>query len=132
MAKKKADESKTEAAPESAEAPAEKITQRVAVERALKAGKDSPTDGVAYVKEQFGISLNNGSFSTIKSQLKKAGEESKPAGKPGRPAGVKAAPVAKPVATVIPNMALQVEAIKTLVETLGVDQVVSIARLFAK
>jgi hypothetical protein len=132
MAKKKADEGKAEATPESSAPPAEKITQRVAVQRALDAGKDSPPDGVKFVKEQFGITLNNGGFSTIKSQINKAKGTSKPRGKPGRPAGAKAAPAAKPSANGVPNMALQVEAIKTLVETLGVDQVVAIAQLFRK
>jgi hypothetical protein len=55
MAKKK----DAEAVPETA-VPAEKVTQRVAVQRALAADKDSPADGVAYVKEQFDITLNNG------------------------------------------------------------------------
>jgi hypothetical protein len=107
-----------------------KITQREAVSQALAAGKDSPPDGVAYVKEQFGITLNNGAFSTIKSQIKKAAGESKPRGKPGRPAGAKAAPAAKSSVNGVPNMALQIEAIKTLCTQLGVDQVKQIAELF--
>jgi hypothetical protein len=73
-----------------------KITQKEAVKQAIAAGKDSPTDGVPYIKEKFGITLNNGAFSTIKSQLKKA---SGPA--PASTNGV-------------PNMALQIEALKVL------------------
>jgi hypothetical protein len=113
-------------------APAEKITQRVAVQRALDAGKDSPADGVKYVKEQFDITLNNGAFSTIKSQLKKASGTNTSAGKRGRPAGAKAAATAKPSTNGAPNMALQIETIKTLCSSLGVDQVKAIAELFRK
>jgi hypothetical protein len=71
-----------------AEAAGEKITQKEAVKRALAAGKDSPSDGVAFVKEQFGITLNNGGFSTLKTQLKKASgaTPAKRGRKPGRPA----------------------------------------------
>lgn len=84
MAKKKEAEAPVETA---GSQPAEKVTQREAVARALAAGKDSPSAGVAYVKEQFDIVLNNGAFSTIKSQLKKAaGGGPAPRGrKPGRP-----------------------------------------------
>jgi hypothetical protein len=66
MAKKK-----DEAAAETSGAPAGKITQKEAVKQALAAGKDSPSDGVIYVKEQFGITLNNGAFSTLKTQLRR-------------------------------------------------------------
>jgi hypothetical protein len=124
MAKKK----DAEAAPEAA--PAEKITQRAAVQRALDAGKDRPADGVAYVKEQFGITLNKGAFSTIKSQLNKAGGTAKASGRRGRPAGATAA--AKPSANGSLDIAMQMEALKVICDQLGVDQVVSIAKLFAK
>lgn len=125
MAKKK-----DEAGAETPAAAAGKITQKEAVKKAIAAGKDSPADGVAYVKEQFGITLNNGAFSTIKSQLKKASGTNVSAGKRGRPSGAKAAPAAKPSANGVPNMALQIEAIKTLCASLGVDQVKQIAELF--
>ena len=39
---------------------------------ALAAGKDSPSDGVAYIQEQFSMTLTKGNFSTLKSQIKKA------------------------------------------------------------
>lgn len=106
-----------------------KITQKEAVKQALAAGKDSPPDGVAYVKEHFDITLNNGAFSTIKSQLKKASGTTVSAGKRGRPTA-KTPSAAAPSANGVPNMALQIEAIKTLCSTLGVDQVKDIAELF--
>ena len=132
MAKKK-----DEAAPGGAAAPAEKITQRVAVERALAAGKDSPNDGVAFVQEQFGITLNNGSFSTIKSQIKKAGgatagnkKRDRPAASangsatPARAGGISSSGKA-------PNPADLAQAVKTLVKQYGVAAVADMAKVFA-
>jgi hypothetical protein len=113
-------------------APAEKITQRVAVQRAIAAGKDSPPDGVAYVKEQFGITLNNGSFSTIKSQLKKAGGMVTSPGKRGRPAGVKATPAAAPSSNGHGNPADLARAVKSLVTQYGADAVKGMAEVFAE
>jgi hypothetical protein len=131
MAKKKDAEGAETAAP-----PAEKITQRVAVERALAAGKADPTEGVAYVKEQFDITLNNGGFSTIKSQIKKAAGESKPRAKPGRPkGGINPVGISHPVKASnngVPNVATSIESLKVLCDQLGVDQVVAIAHLFRK
>lgn len=84
MAKKKDAEPTTETVPE---APAEKMTQREAVEKALNAGKESPAEGVPYVLKEFDITLSNQAFSTIKSKIKNGGSTVKPAGKRGRPAG---------------------------------------------
>ena len=69
MAKKK---STSEAPAAEGQQQQEKLTQKQAVQRALDAGKDSPAEGVAYVKENFGIALSNQAFSTLKSQLKRA------------------------------------------------------------
>lgn len=129
MAKKKADESNQEPAPEAASEG--KITQKEAVKQALAAGKELPPDGVKFVKDTFGITLNNGAFSTIKSQIKKAAGESKPRGRAPRAAA--AEPALPPSGTNGPSgLATSVEAIKVLCDTLGYDQVVAIARLFAK
>jgi hypothetical protein len=134
MAKTKAAESPAE----TPTAPAEKVTQRVAVERALAAGKDSPADGVAFVKEHFDITLNNGSFSTIKSQLKKAGGTVKSAGKRGRPAGSTNSTVAPkpvgsfPAAGKVTNAAELAQAVKELVATHGAETVKAMADVFAK
>jgi hypothetical protein len=129
MAKKK----DAEAPAETATAPAEKITQRVAVQRALAAGVDSPADGVAYVKKEFGITLNNQGFSTIKSQLKKAAGESKPAAKRGRPAAsANGAVVHKPVANAVSSPAELARAVKELVAAHGVETVKDMVDVFAK
>jgi hypothetical protein len=103
----------------------ETITKSDAVRRALADGVDSPSDGVAYIKSKFGLDITNQQFSTVKFQEGKKKAGGKAPAKRGRPA-------ASPSTNGVPNMALQIEAIKTLVDQLGVDQVVSIARLFAK
>ena len=143
MAKKKDAASTADTGPE---APAEKITQRVAVERALAAGKDTPTEGVAFVKEQFDITLNNGAFSTIKSQLKQAGGTTKSAGKRGRPAGSAngngaahttangSAPVrtgSASTAAVATNPAELAQAVKALVKQHGVETIKNMVDVFA-
>jgi len=51
-----------------------KFTQKEAVRQALAAGATHPAAGVRYVKDTFDIQLTNQSFSTLKSQLKKAAE----------------------------------------------------------
>ena len=141
MAKKKDAEPAAQAAPAASAAPAEKITQRVAVERALAAGKDTPTEGVAFVKEQFDITLNNSAFSTIKSQLKQAGGTTKSAGKRGRPAGstnasANGATAPKPVSTRpaagATNPAELAQAVKELVAAHGAETVKAMADVFAK
>jgi hypothetical protein len=47
------------------------ITQAEAVRQAVEAGKTMPQDGVAYIKEKFGIAMKPQVFSTNKSILKK-------------------------------------------------------------
>lgn len=108
---------------------AAKMTQREAVEKALAAGMDSPAEGVPYVKGQFDITLSNQAFSTIKSKIKNGGKKAKQS---PRAVAVPTAARSTAPSSAPGGLALHVEAIKTLVETLGVDQVVSIARLFAK
>jgi hypothetical protein len=129
MAKKKAAEPTVETPAE--EAPAEKMTQRVAVEKALDAGKVLPVNGVPYVQEQFGITLSNQAFSTIKSKINNAGKKAKPKTTKAPVAVPAAARSTAPTKSAV-GVASQVEAIKGLVEELGIDQVVSIAKLFAK
>jgi hypothetical protein len=59
-------------------------TKAHAVREALKDGIDTPQDGVAYVKEKFGLDITAQQFSTYKSieksnKKKKKGDESGPA-----------------------------------------------------
>ena len=100
----------------------------------MKDGIDTPDEGIAYILKKFAIEMGKPMWSSYRSQekarlAKKGGAEAaKPGRKPGAPAAVTPAPL--PNGSV--GLAIQVEAIKTLVDQLGVDQVVSIARLFAK
>src|SRR5947209_18599369 len=60
-----------------------KVTKSEAVRRALADGVDQPADGVAYVRDNFGLEIGPQHFSAVKSaHLKKQAGE--PKGKPGR------------------------------------------------
>src|SRR3954466_1753511 len=49
-----------------------KATSKVeAVRAALDMGKDQPEDGIAFIKDRFGIEMSRQHFSTTKSKLKK-------------------------------------------------------------
>jgi len=128
MAKKK----ESDAPADAAEAPAEKMTQREAVEKALAAGKESPADGVAYVKEEFDITLSNGAFSTIKSKIKNTADA--PAKKRGRPAASANEPAAPKPAGKTPaaatNPAELAQAVKALVKQHGAEAIKQMVDVF--
>lgn len=126
MARKKAD---TEAAETTEAGP--KVTKSDAVRDALAEGQDTSTEGIAFIKAKFEIDMTPAHLSSYKSQQKaKAG---KPAGRRGRAPRAETAVALPASGSNVPSgLAIQVEAIKSLVDVLGVDQVVSIARLFEK
>jgi hypothetical protein len=124
MARKKAETEET------TETPAVSMTKADAVRAAIADGADNPTEGVAYIKGKFGIDITPQQFSTYKTVDKKRG--GKPAGRRGRQPRAVSAVMPTAPANGHAGLALQVEAIKTLVEQLGADQVVSIAKLFGK
>lgn len=125
MAKKKAD-------PDAADQPVggQKVSKADAVRAALAAGMDKPQEGVAYIKGQFGLDLSTQMFSSYKSQeAKRAGQGRRR----GRPARVIAGNGKSETNGHGPaGLATQIQAIKTLVDKLGADQVIGIARLFEK
>jgi len=131
MAKKKAAETTAETAPAS---PAEKMTQREAVEKALAAGMDTPAEGVPYVKGQFGIVLDNQAFSSIKSKIKSGSGAA--AKQPGRPdASANGAVAHKPAAKTPPavtNPAELARAVKELVTAHGAETIKDMVDVFAK
>jgi hypothetical protein len=107
----------------------EKITQRQAVERALAAGKDLPSEGVSFVKDTFGMTLSNQAFSTLKSQIKSGAR---------KPARTQSKSVASPaVATPSTNGkhrgdAVELaRAVKQLVQQHGAEAVAEMAKVFA-
>jgi hypothetical protein len=83
---------------------------------------------VAFVKENFGMTLSNQAFSTLKSQLKSGGRKpAKPQPKPAQ---------AKPAATPANgkyhgNPAELARAVKALVHQHGAEAVVEMAKVFA-
>jgi hypothetical protein len=106
--------------------PVKKITQREAVQRALAAGKDQPSEGVVFVKESFGIELNKQAFSTLKSQLKSA------AGKPSEPRQEPAVPAAPNSNGKRPSDAVELaRAVKLLVQQHGAEAMAEMAGVFA-
>ena len=50
--------------------PAKPVTKSQAMDAAMAAGADMPAEGVAYVKEHFGLEVSNKQFSTHKSMVK--------------------------------------------------------------
>lgn len=72
----------TEETPAVAKAAAKDMSKADAVRAALAAGYDKPKEGVAYIKEKFGMEVTTGTFSVTKSQdAKKAGGEGEGDGK---------------------------------------------------
>lgn len=109
------------------------MTKTDAVRAALAEGIDQPEHAVKFIKDRFDIDMTRPQFSTNKSLIKKrdGAAGGKKAGRPPKAAAA-SAPAPKPSVNGPSGLAVQVEAIKGLVDTLGVEQVVSIARLFAK
>jgi len=116
------------AAPQSG-TPSHAMTKADAVRAAIADGADKPIDGAAYIKEKFGLDVTPQQFSTYKSLAKKKGGQ-EGHGKRGRK------PAAKPAAASSANgpkdVVQALEAIKALVNQLGVDQVQRIAEIFRK
>src|SRR5947208_7612225 len=112
----------TEAAP--------KISKADAVRAAVAEGIDTPEEGVAFILKKFGIEMGKPMWSSYRSQekarAKKAGG-GQPAAKRGRKPRAAAAPAPVPSGNGPAGLSIQVEAIKSLVDTLGVEQGVSIA-----
>jgi hypothetical protein len=107
-------------------------TKVEAVRRALAEGVDSPTEGVAFIKEHFGLEVSPGMFSAYKSQMRS--KKGKPGRKPGRKpksesgtasaAGVSKAPTTD-------NLVGAVATVQQLVQQLGAETVRGLVDLFA-
>ncbi len=104
-----------------------KISKSDAVRQAIADGVDNPVDGIAYIKSKFGIDIGATHFSAVKSSDKK--RASTPKGKPGRkPKTMNAAPKRSPKGGEGELLAAM-EAMKPLVDSLGVESVKRIAEL---
>ncbi|QEL19301.1 hypothetical protein [Limnoglobus roseus] len=142
MAKKKPADAAKKSKPAAAPAPAEvattideatpktlagTITKAEAVRKALAAGKESPSDGVAYLKSEFGIEISTAMFSTYKTAEKKKAE-----GKKSRTAKT-VEPEAKPTGKAAKGDTVEfVRQVKDLVDQYGVEAVKDLAQVFAK
>ncbi|HEX4611053.1 MAG TPA: hypothetical protein VH092_22875 [Urbifossiella sp.] len=136
MARKRTD---AEPADETDSATATKVSKADAVRAALADGVDTPDEGVAYILKKFGIEMGKPMWSSYRSQEKARLAKKAAGGAPGRRGRtprVDSAPVGAPFPVPALNgsigLAGSVGAIKELVDHLGVDQVVSIAKLFGK
>src|SRR5436305_7860135 len=90
----------TETKAETAKTATQTINKSEAVRRAIAAGKTMPGDGVAYIKEAFGIDIAPNHFSSIKST---AGGPQKTARRPGRPKGSTNKSQTEAVVAVVPT-----------------------------
>jgi len=103
------------------------ISKSEAVRRALAAGKELPDEGVAYIRQQFGIEIAKPHFSATKSQIKK--REGGPAkGNPGRKPttaaeGYLAPPPKQRPSDDAPDLIESLEALKPLVAEYGAEKV---------
>lgn len=117
--------------------PKETVSKADAVRAALAEGIDSPDDGVAFLKKRFGIEIDKPTWSSYKSaektrQAKAAGGEKPKLGRPPLHQPSVESPMSTSPQGKAPNVVQSLESIKDLVETLGVEQVVAIAKLFGK
>jgi hypothetical protein len=114
-----------------------KVSKADAVRAALAEGVDTPDEGIAFIQKRFGIEMDKPTWSSYKSaektrKAKAAGGDPPRVGRPPvHPPSVES-PASTPPHGSAPNVAQSIEAIKDLVDTLGVEQVVAIAKLFGK
>jgi hypothetical protein len=119
MAKKKAGDAP---AGETATGP---MTKMDAVRAALEQGVEKPTEGVAFIKDKFGLEISAQMFSAYKSHVRK---------KPGRRGrrGRRAATAAPGRQANNGSPIELARAVKQLVERFGADSVVQMAGVFAE
>jgi len=136
MAKRKATEVETESEATPEPAAYESINKANAVRRALAAGFDMPSTGVAYIKEEFGIEITTQMFSSYKtSEKKKAQEEGEQPAAP-KTRAVAEAPASKAEKKATKSAPSDASAaefarqVKMLVDLYGADAVKDMATVF--
>ena len=142
MGRKRAAEASTETpaqepAAEASPQAKEIIKKADAVRAALAEGIDSPDEGIAFIRKRYGIEMGKQMWSSYKSQektrqAKAAGGEKPRLGRPPLRQLSSESPASTPPQGHAPNVVQSIESIKDLVDTLGVEQVVAIAKLFGK
>jgi hypothetical protein len=104
-----------------------KMTKSDAVRAALAQGVDKPEEGVAFIRDRFGLEVTNAQFSTYKSLARAKGKVGRKGARKGHGVG------ATPKHHTVGNGLVEVddlEAVKGLVAKIGADQVKRIAGLF--
>src|SRR4051794_33961981 len=102
------------------------VSKAEAVRRAVAAGADKPAEGVAYVKEHFGIDMGRKAFSLNKSQAKTReakGRNGKPGRKPRAAVEGYLAPPGRKSAAGEGTLIAAIEAMKPLIAELGTEKV---------
>jgi hypothetical protein len=118
---------------EAARDPTLTISKAEAVRQALAAGMDSPTDGTGFLKSTYGIEMTSQMWSSYKAQQKArdAKQADKPKAKRGRPRVAQLDQIVKTIQPAVGKSVIaDLAAVKALVERLGIDEVIGIAKLF--
>ena len=107
------------------------ISKSAAVRAAVDAGAESPEDGVAFIKAHYGLEISKTHFSAAKSKYKSDGAPRKGTRgrKPKAVEGILSAPKRARSANGHKDLLAAIEAIKPLVDSLGVERVKKIAEL---
>ena len=117
-------------------APKETVSKADAVRAALAEGIDSPDEGVAFIRERFGIEMGKTMWSSYKSQEKTRQAKASGGDRPrvGRPPVTPSAsivpPAPAPAAARNGSVADSLKTVKELVDRLGADEVIKIAEIF--
>jgi hypothetical protein len=113
-----------------------KLTKAEAVRLTLRDGIDTPAQGIPHIKQRYGLDITAQMFSAYKSNAKKkAGAGESGAVKVAKESGAVKIPANGSARIPVPSgngdMVASLEALKGLVDELGVEQVVRLAQLFA-
>lgn len=128
-----------------ADEPRGKVTKAAAIRAAIAAGKDSPDEGIAFIRDRFGLDVSKQHWSASRSQFKrkeglggpkaaraprKAKQATASEGVPTPAPRARTAPAAQQAPASESGMISDLAAVKALVKRLGAQQVKEIADLF--
>jgi hypothetical protein len=100
--------------PLTSDVPSPTMTKTEAVKLAVEKGKDKPREGVAWIKETYGLDVSPDYFSTTKSALKATGKAKAPSSSPKEKGG-------EPGALV--ELARDLEALRRLRAKYGAEEI---------
>lgn len=114
------------------EAAAPTISKSDAIRAAVKAGKNSPSEGVAWIKETYGLDVTTGTFSTTKTQDKKKAGESTAVKTLNASGAVKTAGNVTGNGKASGDAVHLAQSVKSLVDQYGAEAVKGMASVFGK